>query len=66
MKHVVLGLLLAALVLYPGLGLLLAAPLGTLALWLAAQPLLWAFALGAIARPHLTRRYGARTPGGAR
>lgn len=62
MRHLILGLLLAALVLHPGLALLLAAPLGAAALWLLAQPLLWAFTAGAITRPHLARRFTRSTP----
>lgn len=62
MKHLILGLLLAALVLHPALALLLAAPLGTAALWALAQPVVWAFTAGIITRPHIARRLarGAR------
>lgn len=49
---IILGLLLAVLVLFPAL----AAAAGPVALWLARQPVLWAFAAGIVARPRLARR----------
>lgn len=58
MRYVALGLLLAAIVLYPHLAVLAAAPLGTAALWMAGQPIVWAFAAGLIARPRIARRIG--------
>jgi succinate dehydrogenase/fumarate reductase flavoprotein subunit len=56
MKHVVLGLLLAVCVLFPHLFALAAAPLGSTALRLAVQPLVWAFVAGLVARPRIARR----------
>jgi len=60
MKALILGLLLAALVVHPQLATA-AAPI---LVWAAAQPAVWAFVAGAVARPHLARRL--RVLGGAR
>jgi hypothetical protein len=55
-KSIVLGLLLGVLVAYPHLLL----PVATLAQHLAAQPLLWSFVAGVIARPRIARRLTRR------
>jgi hypothetical protein len=51
-KTILLGLMIGLLAAYPHL----AVPLAAGAHWLAAQPLLWAFTAGAIARPRLALR----------
>jgi hypothetical protein len=61
MRYVVLGLLLAACLLFPHAAVLTAAPVLAAARWVAAQPLVWAFVAGIAARPRLARRLGAPT-----
>lgn len=58
MKHLLWGLLLAALVLCPHL----AAPAITGVRWAAVQPAVWAFAAGLIARPWIVRHLPRRLP----
>lgn len=60
MRYVLLGLLLGLAIAFPHLALLAAAPLGTAALWLAGQPIAWAFAAGLAARPRIARRLSRR------
>jgi hypothetical protein len=56
-KYVVLGLLVGLCLAFPALAALVVAA----GHWLAAQPLLWAFCAGIVARPHLARRFDAPT-----
>lgn len=58
MKHLLWGLLLAALVLFPHL----AAPAIAGVRWVVVQPLLWAFAAGLTARPWIVRHLPRRLP----
>ncbi|MGW3408088.1 hypothetical protein [Streptomyces sp. NPDC000888] len=51
MKYLILGALLGLLLVFPSL---LAVVVGAVA-WLAAKPVVVAFALGLVARPHLRR-----------
>ena len=53
MKWILLGILLGLLIVYPALAATVAAAAG----WLAGQPVAVAFALGLLARPHLTRLF---------
>jgi hypothetical protein len=57
-KTVLLGLLLGVLAAFPAL----AAPVVPAVRSLAAQPLLWAFCAGLLARPRLSRRLFRRIP----
>lgn len=50
-----LGALAAVLVTHPALAAALLGLLGTLAVWAAAQPAVWAFAAGLIVRPRILR-----------
>lgn len=51
MKWILLGILLGTLLVYPSLLTLTVAAVA----WLAAKPVVVAFALGLVARPHLRR-----------
>lgn len=55
MKTVLFGVLLGLVAAFPALAGQGAAPIASAGLWLAAQPLLWVFALGFAARPRLAR-----------
>jgi hypothetical protein len=55
-KALVLGVLLGLVAVFPHLAGQGAALIALAAHWVAAQPLVWAFAAGVIARPRLARR----------
>jgi hypothetical protein len=61
-KTILLGVLLGLVAAFPHLAGQGAAPAGTAAHWVAAQPLLWAFAAGLLARPWIARRLHRSTP----
>jgi hypothetical protein len=61
-KHLVLGVLLGLVAAFPALAGRGTAPIETAAHWVAAQPLLWAFAAGVITRPRIARRFHRSTP----
>ena len=60
MKHLILGVLLGLVAAFPHLAGQGAAPIETAAHWVAAQPLVWAFAAGLLARTHPVRRLARR------
>lgn len=62
MKHLVLGLLLGLVAVFPHLAGQGAALIPSAASWAAGQPLLWAFAAGVIARPWIARRLHRSSP----
>jgi hypothetical protein len=59
---VLLGLVLGLLAAFPTLGATVAAVTAAAGVWLAAQPLLWAFAAGAFLRPHIARHFTRGAP----
>jgi hypothetical protein len=61
-KHLLLGLLLGLVAVFPHLAGQGAALIPPAAVWAAGQPLLWAFVAGAIARPRIARRLHRSTP----
>jgi hypothetical protein len=61
-KHVVFGVLLGLCGAFPHLAGWGAAPLAPAAVWVAAQPLVWAFAAGAVVGPRLVRAVFRRLP----
>jgi hypothetical protein len=61
-KHIMLSLLVALVLVFPHLGAQVAALAAAVAVWAAGQPLLWAFAAGIAARPRLARRLARRLP----
>lgn len=60
MRHVLLGVLLGLVAVFPHLAGRGAAPIESAALWVASQPIVWAFTAGLLtrtpARRYLTRR----------
>jgi hypothetical protein len=61
-KHVIAGVLLGLCAAFPHLAGRDAVPLAPAALWVAAQPLVWAFVAGAVVGPRLVRAVFRRLP----
>lgn len=55
MKHVMFGVLLGLVLVFPHLAGQGAAPLLPVAVWAATQPLVWAFVAGAVVGPRTAR-----------